>query len=277
MPDTPVKNDKDSKPRLGEHARLFSGFIEKNSGLSFTDEQAVNALESSLLIRMQDLGIRNFIDYYDLLIMENDPKAEIRALLELLTINETSFFRNLPQFEAFQEFVLPRLLESRGHMSRTLRIWCAGCASGEEPYTLAMILQSHLPQDQTWDFDIYATDISQRALSTARHGVYTKRSVRSTPESYLSTFFIAREDGTYEIHKSIKDSVSFGISNLVSELPPVPGPFDVIFCRNVIIYFSKTTIEQILSMFNDYLAHDGYLFVGHSENISNFSDAFQPT
>ena len=256
-----------------EEMRLFSGFIEKQSGLQFLD--ARSALEVSLLSRLQACSLDNYLEYYDLLIRDDPKRQEFRNLLELLTINETSFFRNMPHFEALQKVILPSLFEARQD-ERKIRIWSAGCATGEEPYSIAMALQDIVTLHENRVVDIQATDISQKALWAAENGIYSERALRNLPDEYREKYFSPVPEKRFELRKDIRDRVTFTPANLIQDPAPFAKSCDIIFCRNVIIYFRKRTIRAILESFYNALADDGYLFVGHSENLSQFTKQFLP-
>ena len=262
-------------PLPDDDFRLFAGFIEKWVGLQFYDDQGRASLEATVHARMKERAVQTPLEYYD--VLRQDPRGgEFRALLELLVNNETSFFRNLAQFQAFQGEILPRLIESRQRTDRALRIWCAGCATGEEPYSVVMVLLEVLPFPDQWQLDVQATDISQRALWSAQRGVYSGRTFRSMPPEYRGKYITHRPDGTEEVAPEVRKRVQFRLANILDDPPPFAKPCDIIFCRNVLIYFRPESIRKALTVFYGNLASDGYLFVGHSEHLTSYGDNFHP-
>jgi chemotaxis protein methyltransferase CheR len=264
------------RPIMEENLRLLAGYLEKQVGLQFYDEHGRTALESALRTRMRARGVRSALEYYDHLIRHDPRRAEFQEFIDLVANNETSFFRNLPQFEALRHQVLPRLIAAREKTDTTMRIWSAGCASGEEPYSIAMILLETVPFPEKWRFDIRATDISQKSLWAAQNSSYAERALRSMPLEYQRKYMRRGPHGRYEIVPALRDMVHFQRRNLLTDPPPFDKPCDVIFCRNVIIYFRQESIRKVLKVFLGALTDDGFLLVGHAENLVSFSDDFVP-
>jgi len=191
-----------------------------------------------------------------------------------ITINETSFFRNEPQLQTFEERILPELLEAR-KATKTLRIWSAACSSGEEPYTLAIqVYRSLGVRLSDWRIDILGTDISEKVLDIARSGRYHNYAVRSTPSSIVSKYF--KEDKNfYQLNPEIMSMVSFEKLNLKDVYAGRRfGTFDLIMCRNVMIYFDDAMKTNVVKMFHNQLANDGKLYIGHSESLRNLDTGF---
>lgn len=210
------------------------------------------------------------------MVCEDSSETELQELLNVLTTTETYFFRNDPQLRAFQEEILPAMLRRKqAQGERRLRFWSAGCSSGEEPYTLSMILREHLPEIERWNISVVGTDINTLALQRAREGVYGVRSFRETPAHYLTKYFTAEGD-RYRLHDVIKKMVTFRSGNLMNaEETSLMRPVDCILCRNVLIYFNIESCQKVIKMFYDALAPQGYLLLGHSESLYRISAIFQ--
>lgn len=248
--------------------------IYDRSGIHFPDAKKY-ILESRLTNRLGELEVEDFDQYLALLSMGPYQQDEFQEMFNRITINETSFFRNDAQLNVFETRILPQLLEARATKKR-LRIWSAACSTGDEPYTLAIQLHRSLGvRLADWKIEILGTDISQKALNVAISGEYTNYAVRSTPPNVLSKYF--KQDGrNYVLSPDIQKMVSFETHNLKDRLAAKRhGTWDVIFCRNVLIYFDDPMKNQVIGMFNDQLASDGALFIGHSERIKDIDSTFE--
>lgn len=189
---------------------------------------------------------------------------ERRQLTELVTITETSFFRNPPQMDLFAEVVLPKLVETRRRSSAfKIRLWSAGCSIGAEPYSLAMILLEGIALPEAWDIEILATDVNPAAIKRVEEGVFTSRELDGVDKARKGRFFENLGAGRWRVIPELRRIVRAAPHNLAG--PPPPGPFDVIFCRNLLIYFQEETVRAILNHFTHCVAADGALFLGHSE------------
>ena len=256
-----------------EQFRRFRDLIARRSGI-YIHVADRDALRNHLLARMGQSNATSFTDY--LRRLGPSPESdEFQALLDLVTIQETYFFRDQAQFMALQRYVLPELVKARSGAGEPLRIWSAGCATGEEPYTIAMILAESLAGVASPPPYILATDVSQGALAVARRGIYGERSLRSTPAHYRERFF-TRAGETYLLNGAIKGMVEFRPFNLMSTpYPGGDGPgWDVIFCRNVTIYFKPETTKAVVRRFHETLGEGGYLFTGFSESLRYLSKDF---
>jgi chemotaxis protein methyltransferase CheR len=251
----------------------FRDLIAEQTGIYF-DLTKQDLLSAHLLRRMKDCGLNAFSDYFKLLASPAGTK-EFDHLLDLITIPETYFFRDEGQFNALKRFVIPELLKKKSQSNSPLRIWSAGCSSGEEPYTVAMIVAEGAPGDAYPETQILATDVSHAALEAARRGVYGTRSVRNIPEEYLRRFFTQRGD-SYLLDEAIKKMVEFRYFNLMTEPYPLMkrSGWDIIFCRNVIIYFQQESTRKVIHSFYQSMKEGGYLFAGYSESLRYFSDEF---
>lgn len=240
--------------------------IYDRAGIHFPDTKKY-VLESRLAHRLQELEMDDFGQYISFLTMGPYQVEEFQEMFNRITINETSFFRNEPQLEVFEHQVLPALLEARKTTKR-LRLWSAACSSGEEPYTLAILLHRSLGvRLEDWHIEILGTDISEKVLEIGSTGRYTDYALRATSPIVRQRYF--RQDGPYWIiNDNIKSMVNFDLHNLKDRLGAKRyGTWDVIFCRNVLIYFDDAMKGTVLKTFADQLAPDGTLFIGHSETI----------
>lgn len=254
---------------------LLCGYLSRKTGM-ILDELRQEQLVSVVRTRMGTLGVAAFDDYYQRLTLVHGDDQEFKALMDLFTIKETSFFRHNEQFDVLRDYCLPRLMAAR-NQTKTIRIWSAGCSFGEEPYSIAMVVRDRIASASDWNATIWATDISQEALAGARRGVYQQRSVRGMDARYLKRYFTAQQAG-FDLSSEIKQMVAFDYFNLAADYPvPAGGQFwDIIFCRNVIIYLSKEHIRHVLDKFHASLADEGYLFPGYSEILRYHSDEFVP-
>jgi chemotaxis protein methyltransferase CheR len=212
-------------------------------------------------------SFKEYISY-----LEKDKSGqEIVAMIDCLTTNKTSFFREAHHFDYLQEHVLPSLTAMK---KKRIRIWSAGCSTGEEPYTIAIVLRESLDNLESLDVRILATDISTRVLHTAREGIYPAENLEDVPMELRYKYFTkvaeTKEGSQYKINENIKALVKFARLNLLDPWP-MKGPFDVIFCRNVMIYFDKETQQMLVNRFTDLLGPEGYLFVGHSESLMSIN------
>ncbi len=198
--------------------------------------------------------------------LRNNPTSKLRAqVVDAMTTNETLFFRDSHPFDTLSQHILPELLKARSE-TRTLDIWCGAASTGQEPYSLAMLLREKFPQLSTWRVRITATDISPTALDRARAGRYTQMEVgRGLPARYMVKY-LSRVGTEYEMNSDIRSMIDFKIFNLASNWPPM-GPFDVIFMRNVLIYFSRETKQEIVNKAARILRPDGALLLGSTESL----------
>lgn len=255
-----------------ERFRLLRDMINERCGLYFSDDNLF-LLESRLSDRLSRLGLDSFDDYYHLLRYYPEAEAEMAEIIEVLTTNETYFFREEYQLRSFAADVLPKLAE-RLAPKRRLTVWSAGCSSGEEVYTLAMILlDSELFKG--WDIRVLGNDISAQMLKKARKGVFGPASFRAARPEMVKRYFTETDEGM-RICDKVRSVCHFGRANILSkeELLFI-GRADAVFCRNVIIYFDKHSKLNAVSMFYKHLNPGGYLLLGHTESLINLSTAFE--
>lgn len=261
-----------SRPLKDEDFRLLRDFIAHYSGIYF-DDQSRYLLERRLQKRLEEHGFESFRDYYLHLIYDPNREDEVGMMLDILTTNETFFFREIKQLKAFSEEIIPEIVEGKKN-DQSLRVWSAGCSTGEEPYTLAILmLENHLLDG--WHKEILATDISNRVLHSAREGIYYKHSFRSTESRYLDLFFQKVDENRHRIKENVKSIVTFGHLNIMQNSNwPADHSFDVIFCRNVLIYFNQEAKRTAVANLEAKLKHGGFLILGHAESILNLSTSF---
>lgn len=252
-------------------------FIYQVCGI-FIAENRKYLVENRLSNRIKELNLKSYSEYYNFLRFDNSRKEELNRLFEVVTTNETSFFRNPPQLKVFQDYVLKEVIdECRRTGRKRLRIWSAGCSTGEEPYTLAIILYEVLKSEiRSWDIKITANDLSEAVLAAARRGIYNEYALRTTPPEIVSAYF-TKDGNVYKIKPELKQLVSFGQINLSDkeQLRRVEKS-QIVFCRNVIIYFDDDMKRKVISAFYDNLEPNGMLLIGHSESLHNISRAFKP-
>lgn len=249
--------------------------VYERSGIWFQDTKKY-VLETRLSRRLEELEFDDFDQYLMFLTVGPYREDEFQEMFNRITINETSFFRNEPQLDVFEKQVLPKLIETR-RPTKKLRIWSAACSSGEEPYTLAIQVHRTLGvRLSDWTVEILGTDISEKVLLMAQAGKYATYSIRSMNPLVLQRYFKEHEGG-YQIDPTIQSMVHFELLNLKESLAAKRfGLFDVIFCRNVLIYFDDKMKTQVARMFHDQLAPDGHLFIGHSESLRYTDVPFEP-
>jgi chemotaxis protein methyltransferase CheR len=251
--------------------RLFKDLIYEECGVCIGMEKRV-FLESRLRRRMDDLGIASAYEYYCLLRHFEGRAQELPELLDILMICETSFFRNQPQFDLLRDAVLPEVVTRKWNAgSRLIRIWTAGCSTGQEPYSIAIGLLEWLPDPDSWSIRVLASDLSFTALEQARRGIYKPDQVKSLDTACVAKYF-KEVDGNYVIADSVKRSVAFDYHNLKYENGL--RSLDMIFCRNVMIYFDTEEQRRLVSRFSESLVPGGYLFLGHAESLQGLSSRF---
>jgi len=268
--------------------KLLQSLVYQECGMHF-DERRSHFLQDRLLRRLKECRLDSFYSYYRLLI-SNEGKSELARLLENLTVNETSFFRNKAQLDLFHKHILEDLLRyKQTHRDYSLRIWSAGCSTGQEPYTLAMLvadglayyyLRNPLPIEMPspkplipppWKVEILASDISYSVLRTAQQGIYSETQMASVDFSYRLRYF-DKIGERYAVKKTLKEVVHFDFHNLKTEY--LPQRNDVIFCRNVMMYFDEAEQKRLIDKFWRCLNPTGYMFVGHAESLLGLTEKF---
>ena len=256
-----------------EEFRLIRDLILKYCGVMLGDEQRAHT-ERRLRERLATLGLADFRAYYRYLRFDSAGAGEVEDAAEAITTHETYFLREEYQLRAFREEILPELYASR-QGSQRLAIWSAGCSTGEEPYTLAMLLlEAGIPKG--WDVRIFGSDLSRRVIAHARRGVYGASSFRACPERYRKTYFTAHPEG-FAVSSEVRALCHFGQLNLVDAARvALIGRIDAIFCRNVLIYLDSGARRAVIEQFYRRLLPGGHLLLGHSESLLGTTTSFEP-
>jgi chemotaxis protein methyltransferase CheR len=255
---------------------LLREFIHREAGIYLSDAKRA-LLAGRLAPRLRRLGCASFLEYWHLV---GEQVEERRHLLEAICTHETQFFRELPQLRLLESWALTRWQATAraGERSRRLRVWCAGCSSGEEPFTLAMLLRSGLPPEEGWSIDILATDLSERVLEKAREAVYPVERIEPIPEPLRRQFMlrgVGARAGFARVADEIRGLVRFERLNLAEAAATAPGPFDLISCRNVLIYFRPADRRTVVERLVRSLDGEGLLLVGHSESLRDGPDGLR--
>ena len=267
-----------SKTREFEFTRRDFDFLRKVSnsrtGIVVSDDK-FDMFYSRLSRRVRLLGLKDFSEYCDLISNETEER-EVLELVNALTTNLTAFFRENHHFEYLTRTLVPEFLQ-RNRGSRRLRIWSAGCSTGEEPYSLSIALRESLPETGGWDVRILATDIDSAVLAKAADAIYPIERVAGVEQGRLRRWFQrgrGARSGMVRLKPEIKSLIEFHQLNLIQEWA-MSEPMDAIFCRNVMIYFDKKTKAKLVERYANTLCDGGYLFIGHSESLFNLTDCFE--
>jgi chemotaxis protein methyltransferase CheR len=259
--------EKQLTPLTDREYQLIRDLVYERFGISLGESKR-SLIVGRLNKLLKEQGLSNFSQYYEHVTTDNTGQA-LAKLIDRISTNHTFFYREYDHFEYFQQTVLPTLadkLKSQG--KKSFRLWCPGCSSGEEPYTLAMLMLEYFSHDSiSWDVGVLATDISSRVLKKAQNGIYEKESVAHLPSTLVKKYFHRVGEGQMEINDQIKNLVLLRRLNLMRPDYPFKNKFSIIFCRNVMIYFDHPTRMSLVQRFHRYLEDDGYLFIGHSETL----------
>jgi chemotaxis protein methyltransferase CheR len=246
---------------------LYRTLVEERLGIHLSDaKQAL--LTARLLPRIRQLGLKNFSEYYELAVGRDHD--ELGRLLDAICTNETHFFREPIHFEILEKTIVPRWIAEaeRGERPARVRVWSAGCSTGEEPYSMAMALTRALPSEFT--IEILASDVSSKVLARAREAIYPMRRLSEVPDDLRKRFLlrgVGEREGEFRVAPEIRQLVRFETVNLVSPPQPTLGQFDVVLCRNVLIYFRTETRKRVVRWLCSQVTPGGYLWVGHSESL----------
>lgn len=257
----------------------FRALILRETGINLKDSKKA-LVASRLGKRLRHYNFQSYGEYYDFLIRQPPGSSEHRQLANCISTNKTDFFREPHHFDFLREQVLPELRErcARGG-ARRLRVWSAGCSSGEEPYSIAITLVDALGTSAGWDIKILASDIDTEVLHRAEQGIYDFDRVRDLPEALLKAHFLngkGQSEGMVQVRDQLKGLIKFRRINFIDPNWEIRTQFDVIFCRNVIIYFDRDTQRLLFERLVRYLTPTGYLIVGHSENLYWLNDLLVP-
>ena len=252
----------------------FQQLIYRESGIWLGSHKHA-LLTGRLARRLRLLGLSNMQEYYQLVI-QPDQLHERAVMLDHITTNETHFFREPRHFDFLERQIFPKWQQeaAAGQRSMRLRFWSAGCSSGEEPYSLAMLLLKHFPVDKGWELEVLATDISTRVLEKAREAVYPLEKAKEIPPEYLRAYMLkgkGAHKGVMKVNPDLHRVVRFARVNLHADSYPILGSFDLIFCRNVLIYFDQESKIKVIAGILRHLSASGLLFVGHSEHLGQIA------
>lgn len=249
--------------------------MERESGIHLSDAKRA-LLTGRLSRRLRELELDSFAAYYRR-IVEEPGGAELTRMLDAIATNETHFFREPRHFEFLAGHVLPRFVQEaeRGERAKEVRIWSAACSTGEEPYSLAMCLLEGCPPSAGWSVEVVATDLSTRVLEQARAGVFRIEKARELPPHHLKRFMLrgtGSQLGKMKVDEELRSIVRFQRANLIDSRPPVEGTFDLVFLRNVLIYFQAETRARVVERALAHLRPGGFLFLGHAETLAGHAD-----
>lgn len=239
------------------------------TGINLTDQKK-NMIYGRLSRRLRALGLRTFDEYCE--IIKDVDSPEIHEFINSITTNLTSFFREPHHFDYLKNDLIPSLIRSNAS-SKKIRVWSAGCSTGEEPYSISSVFSSFASL-RDWDVKILATDLDSNVVNTGLQGVYSAERAENIPNGY-SKYFEYDANGDVCMSDDVRKLISFKQLNLLKDWP-MKGKFDIIFCRNVVIYFDAETQKKLFNRYADLLKPEGHLFIGHSENLNNVCTRFKP-
>ncbi len=255
---------------------LFQKLLVETCGLRF-DEGRNQSLHEALWQRLQHRGYESYREYYNLLKFHPEGRLEIRELFDLVTIGETYFFRNKAQFDVLMRSVLPEIIQRKADSEdRCIRVWSAGCSRGDEAYSIAIAILEVFPSVEELRIAILGTDINRKSLACSEEGVYGEKDIGHLPKEYLEKYF-KRQGPSYYLRDDVKQLVEFEYHNLARDpcFHEKMQNVDILFCRNVIIYFDPETTQRVIENFYNCLARDGYLFLGHTESLWQITNRFE--
>ena len=253
--------------------KFISKLVGERTGIVLSDAKR-QMVYGRLSRRLRKLKLNKFSEYCDLL--TSGHESELIELTNAITTNLTAFFRENHHFEYLKKTILPELIRKNADTKR-LRIWSAGCSSGEEAYSIAMCVREALPATSGWDVKILATDLDSNMVQHGKEGIYATERVEGLSKSRIKKWFKFGKGENIDkvrISKDLRDMITFKELNLM-ESWPIKGPFDFMFCRNVVIYFNKKTQQELFDRYADLLAADAHLFIGHSESLNKVTDRFE--
>ncbi|MBQ7612639.1 MAG: protein-glutamate O-methyltransferase CheR [Spirochaetaceae bacterium] len=242
----------------------FKTLIYDASGITFSEVNR-SILESRIREILRNKKLETTQQFYEM--VQKDQEV-LKEFLDSVTTNLTRFFRNMPHFEALQHYIIPELVKIKS-LTKRIKVWSAGCSTGEEPYTIAMVLHRHLPPDYT--FDIIASDLSLRTLMVAKQGIYDESRIQGVPDDYLRQYF-TQNGNSYQVNKEIMDRIQFDYHNLKYDSKRTD--FDIVFCRNVLIYFDEAAQKEVIAKFWKTMTPHSFLFIGHSESLFGMDTGF---
>lgn len=256
-----------------EYAK-FCEFFYRKTGIQYQDNKKYY-VERRVADRVEKTDSDSFRDYFTFLRFQSSGE-ELQILVNAMTVNETYFFREDYQFDALVNGMLPALAKTKDPRD-PIRIWSIPCSSGEEPYSIAINILEKWAYSDSWDIEIHASDIDTKILSEARAGLYGQRSLQRVPAQVISKYFVSRGDDNYQIRDELRDSIDFSLVNVVN--PDHTRRFrniDVVFCRNLLIYFDDVARRETVEMLYETLAPGGFVCLGHSESMNRMTSLFTP-
>ncbi len=257
-----------------ETFRKIRDLIVQKTGIYFHDNKRY-LLEMKLARRIKEKGFSSYEGYFNALSSGLAREEEFRVLVDLIVTKETSFFRDHAQFEILKEHIIPGIMKKKSGC-RSIKIWSSACSTGEEPYTVAMVMLEEGLLLKGWSVHILASDLNERFLRSAQDGRYEAYSVRNTPQKYLQKYFIKKGEA-YLLKRHVKELVRFRRINLVDPLETgIAKEMDIVFCRNVLIYFDEDAREKAMTHIYRSLSDGGYLFLGFSELMHEYHHMFKP-
>ena len=254
-----------------EDFKFIKDWVYEVSGISLSDAKK-DMVYSRLARRLRVLKLTTFKAYCEYL--QSHKTVELTNMINAITTNLTHFFRENHHFLTLRDTILPELMRTRPRGKR-IRIWSAGCSTGEEPYSIAMTMREVIPSLQQWDAQILATDLDSNVVSHCKEGIYDSKRIEPVEQKLVKQWFepVVDRPNKVKIKPELAENITFNVLNLMDSWP-ISGPFDVIFCRNVVIYFDKPTQQKLYKRFYDLLAAGGVLFLGHSEQLGAFQENF---
>lgn len=270
----PAQSASFAEPMSEKTFNRFKDFIQKELGIKMPDVKR-GMLQSRFQKRLRALGLNSYEDYCDYVFSTKGREEEMQNMIDVVTTNKTDFFREPQHFDFLVQKGLPELINSRhGKIARKTGVWSAGCSTGEEPYTLAIVLSEFASRWPDFRFSIFATDISLKVLKEAQRGIYSEEDVAPVPMQIKKKYLLRSKDKNKKLVRIIpglRARIRFMQLNLMDAQFGIPEPVDVIFCRNVLIYFNRSDQEKIVNRLCRYLNPGGFLFVGHSETLHNMN------
>ncbi|MFQ5660846.1 MAG: CheR family methyltransferase [Gammaproteobacteria bacterium] len=255
------------------HFNILRTLVNKHSGINLSDAKK-QLVYGRIARRLRKLDLSGFDAYCRLL--KTEPDRELPDFVNAITTNKTGFFREPHHFEFLARTAIPGLLKANAD-TRRIRIWSAGCSTGQEPYSIAIVLLETIPHLSQWDVKVLATDIDSNVLAKGERGVYTEEQISDISASRLKRWFRKGKGanaGQYRVSPALQSLIRFKKLNLMHDWP-MRGPFDLLFCRNVVIYFDKPTQRKLFERYADILVDGGHLIIGHSESLFSVSERYQ--
>ncbi len=248
----------------------FKELIYSETGISMRDSKRI-LVSNRLRKRINALNLTSYDEYYRFLTRTDEGAKELPNFIDAISTNETYFYRGDNQFEVLKKLILPELCQKKSK----IRIWSAGCSTGEEPYSTCIVILETAGAHWKGKVEVVATDINTEVIEKAKEGIYSGRTLKFVPKALMTRYFESVGNEKFRVRKMVREIVNFKCHNLLKDEPPGFG-FNIIFCRNVMIYFNKSTQKFIVDgSFNKALARDGYLFIGHSESLRGISEYFK--